>query len=154
MQCMNAQLCPTLCNPDCSPPGSSVHGISQARILKWVAISSSRGSSQPRDQTLISDIFCIGRQIFTTAPPGKHYGPIYQRVKHWLCVGGCVCVVKSIRLFFAEEGGLIFWVSSKNWQVWEISLINWSLWLVENWILLFESYGKLKILWSFSISVF
>ena len=40
------QLCLTLCTPmDCSPPGSSVHGISQARILEWVAISSSRGSS-------------------------------------------------------------------------------------------------------------
>ena len=40
------QLCPTLCNPvDCSPPGSSVHGILQARILEWVAISFSRGSS-------------------------------------------------------------------------------------------------------------
>ena len=45
-----AQSRPTLCIPmDCSPPGSSVHGISQARILEWVAISSSRGSSQPRD---------------------------------------------------------------------------------------------------------
>ena len=42
------QLCPTLCDPmDYSPPGSSVHGIFQARILEWVAISSSRGSSQP-----------------------------------------------------------------------------------------------------------
>ena len=49
------QSCPTLCNPvDCSPPGSSVHGILQARILQWVAISFSRGSSQPRDQTQIS----------------------------------------------------------------------------------------------------
>ena len=46
------QSCPTLRNPmDCSPPGSSVHGISQAGILEWIAISSSRGSSQPRDQT-------------------------------------------------------------------------------------------------------
>ena len=41
-----AKSCPTLCDPtDCSPPGSSVHGISQARILKWVAVSFSRGSS-------------------------------------------------------------------------------------------------------------
>ena len=41
------QSCPTLCNPmDCSPPGFSVHGILQARILKWAAISFSRGSSQ------------------------------------------------------------------------------------------------------------
>ena len=45
---MHTQLCPTLCDPmDCSPPGSSVHGIFQARILEWGAISSSRGSSQP-----------------------------------------------------------------------------------------------------------
>ena len=44
--CVCAQLCPTLCNPmDCSPPGSFVHGILQARILEWVAISCSRGSS-------------------------------------------------------------------------------------------------------------
>ena len=46
----------------CSPPGSSVHGISQARILEWVAISSSRGSSWPRDQTRVSSISYIGRQ--------------------------------------------------------------------------------------------
>ena len=49
------QLCLTLCDPmDCSPPGSSVHGILQARILEWVAMPSSRGSSQPRDQTCVS----------------------------------------------------------------------------------------------------
>ena len=59
-----AQSCPTLCVPmDCSPPGSSVHGIFQARILEWVAISSSRGSSQVRDQTCISCVSCVGRQI-------------------------------------------------------------------------------------------
>ena len=52
------QLCPTLCGPmDHSPPGSSVHGILQARILEWVAMSSSRGSSQPRDQTRVSSIY-------------------------------------------------------------------------------------------------
>ena len=45
---------------DCSQPGSPVHGISQARILEWVAISSSRGSSQPSDGTYVS---CVGRQI-------------------------------------------------------------------------------------------
>ena len=48
---------------DCSPPGSSVHGISQARILEWVAMPSSRGSSQPRDQTCILYISCIGSQV-------------------------------------------------------------------------------------------
>ena len=46
----HAQLGPTLCDPmDCRLPGSSVHGVLQARTLEWVAISSSRGSSQPRD---------------------------------------------------------------------------------------------------------
>ena len=49
------QSCPALCNPmDCGPLGSSVHGIFQARILEWMAMPSSRGSSQPRDQTQIS----------------------------------------------------------------------------------------------------
>ena len=52
-----AQSCPTLCSPmDCSLPGSSVHGICQARVLEWIAISFSRGSSQPRDQTRVSRI--------------------------------------------------------------------------------------------------
>ena len=58
--------CPvmTLCNPmNCSPPCSSVHGICQSRILEWVVISYCRGYSQSRDQTLISCISCIGRQI-------------------------------------------------------------------------------------------
>ena len=50
-----AQSCPTLCDPmDCSLPGSSIHGIFQARILEWVAISFSRRSFQPRDWTQVS----------------------------------------------------------------------------------------------------
>ena len=53
--CLVTQSCPTLCDPmDYSPPGSSVHGISQARILEWVAISISKGSSLPRDRTWVS----------------------------------------------------------------------------------------------------
>ena len=56
---------------DCSLPASSVRGILQARILEQVSIPFSRGSSLPRDQTHISCISCIGRQIFTTEPPGK-----------------------------------------------------------------------------------
>ena len=57
-----AQSCPTLCDPmDCNLPCSSIHGIFQARVLEWVAISSSRGSSRPRDQTQVSHI--IGRRF-------------------------------------------------------------------------------------------
>ena len=53
-----AQSCPTLCNPMQSPPGSSVHGILQAWILKWAAIPFSRGSSQPRGRTQVSHTAC------------------------------------------------------------------------------------------------
>ena len=62
--CVSAQLCLIFCDPlDCSPPGFSVHGILQARILEWVAISFSRRSSRPRDLTPISCISCISRWI-------------------------------------------------------------------------------------------
>ena len=68
LQCMKVkseseatQLCPTLSNPmDCSLPGASIHGIFQARVLEWVAMSFSRGSFQPRDQTCVS---CTGGWI-------------------------------------------------------------------------------------------
>ena len=69
-----AQSRPILFDPlDCSPPGSSVHGIFQARILELelVAISSSRGSSQPRDPTFVSCISCIAGEFFTDEPQGK-----------------------------------------------------------------------------------
>ena len=58
-----SQSCPTLCDPtDCSLPGFSVHGIFQARVLEWVAISFSRGSSRPRDWTWVSQI--VGRCFY------------------------------------------------------------------------------------------
>ena len=61
---MCAQSCPILCDPvDCSPPGSSVHGVFQEWILEWVAISFSRGYCRPRDRTLISCISYFGRRI-------------------------------------------------------------------------------------------
>ena len=73
--CSVAQSCSSLCDPmDCSSPGSSVHGVLQARIVEWVAIPFSRGSSWPRDQTHVS---CVGRQILyhggpQEAPPYLH----------------------------------------------------------------------------------
>ena len=58
-----ARSCPALCSPmDCNLPGSSVHGIPQARVLEWVAISFSRGSSQPGDRT---QIYCTAGRFFT-----------------------------------------------------------------------------------------
>ena len=71
-QCMCAQslqLCLTLCNPmDYSPPGSSVHGILQARRLEWVAIPSSGGSSRSWDPIHVSCVFCITGRFFTAEP--------------------------------------------------------------------------------------
>ena len=67
-----SQSCRTLCNAmDYSLPGSSVHGILQARILEWIAILSYRGSSQPRDQTYVSCVSCIAGRFFTAEPPVK-----------------------------------------------------------------------------------
>ena len=67
--CVCFQSCLTLCDPmDCSPPGSSVHGISQAGTLEWFAISSFRGSSQLRDWTWVS---CIGRWILCCWTTGE-----------------------------------------------------------------------------------
>ena len=69
--CMHAkslQLCAALYDPmDCSPSGSSVHGILQARILEWVAMPFSRESSWPRDRTHVSHISSIGRSVWSTS---------------------------------------------------------------------------------------
>ena len=66
------------CDPmDCNPPGSPVHGISQARVLEWVAVFSSRGSSWPRDWTPVS---CISGAFFTTGPPGKPDSVMYKHL--------------------------------------------------------------------------
>ena len=80
--CVNAQSCLTLCNPmDCSPPGSSVHGILQARILEWV-IPFSRGSSQSRDRNQVS---CIAGRFFTTKPPESRRQQKDQPSSKYLC---------------------------------------------------------------------
>ena len=72
--CLVTQLCPTLWDPmDCSPSGSSVHGIFQTRILERVAIPSSRGSSQPRDQPMIPGLLHC-RQILYCWANGEDLG--------------------------------------------------------------------------------
>ena len=73
-----------LCNPmDCSPSGSSAHGIFPARILEWVVISYSRGSLLPRDQTCVSHISCTDLQI------------LYHLGNH----GVCITLNKSVYTF-------------------------------------------------------
>ena len=96
---VSVQSCPTLCDPmDCSLPGSSVHGISQVRILEWVTISSSRGSSQPRDQTHISYISCIGRWLLyhcTTLEAQSFYCMLFK----WTSQSHDLCHQKPNSLF-------------------------------------------------------
>ena len=88
--CAYAQSYLTLCNPmDRSPPGSSAHGTLQARILEQVAISSSRESSLPKDQTCISYVSCIGRwvlyyQCYLGSPHiGQNSEQMKQNVNSW-----------------------------------------------------------------------
>ena len=67
--CMNAQSCPTLCEPmDCNLPGTSVHRIFQARILEWVAISSSGNLPNTGIEPMSP---ALAGRFFTTEPPGK-----------------------------------------------------------------------------------
>ena len=85
--CSVSESCLTLCDPlDCAPPGSSVHGILQARILEWVAMPSSRGASQPGDPAQVS-LHC--RQIL------YHLNQLWshvERKKEWLaCMKMTVC---------------------------------------------------------------
>ena len=72
-----AQSCLTLCDPvDYSLPGSSVHGVFQARVLEWVAVSFSRGSSQPGDRTQVS--CTAGRQtLYRLSRQGSPILPLY-----------------------------------------------------------------------------
>ena len=93
--CLVAYSCPTLCDPvGCSLPGSSIHGVFQARILEWVVISSSRGSSWPRNWTHISWGSCIVRWILYNW--ATWVAPIWVsligKVHSWLRKSGVVII--------------------------------------------------------------
>ena len=80
--------CPTHCYPmDWSCTGFSVHGISQARILEWIAISSSRGSSWPRDLIRVSCVFCMAGRFFTHWAMGDSQRMIEQQFRRNLVPG-------------------------------------------------------------------
>ena len=73
--------CLTLCNSmDCSLLGPSIHWFSQVKILEWISISFSTGSSQPRDHTHFS---CTASSFFTTGPPGKPILPGFKSQFHY-----------------------------------------------------------------------
>ena len=107
---------------DYSPPGSSVHGSFQARILEWVPISFSRDSSQPRDQTLFS---CVAGRFFPSESPEKPKSRQYDQAKLWLYQshGGCLFGSGTKALWltdvaqqvtFCLSSGLISWDAATN----------------------------------------
>ena len=99
MLCLVAQSRSALCDPmDCSLPGSSSHGIFQARILGWGAISFSRGSSRPRDRTASLPSPALAGGFFTSIPPGV----TQQQFKS---LGFCSALGTRAR-FGSEHGGL------------------------------------------------
>ena len=82
---LGTQSCPTLWDPmDCSPPGFSVHGILQARILEWVAIPFSRGSSWPRDWTRVSQIAGRFFPVYLTTKCKRHFLEIWKLTFHYV----------------------------------------------------------------------
>ena len=103
--CLIAQSCLTLCDRmDYSIPGSSIHGIFQARILEWVAISYSRGSSWSRDGTCIS---CIAGEFFTTSTTWEAWFYhttflIWQKNQNEELIGGCQGLGMVFSVFMAS----------------------------------------------------
>ena len=117
-----------LCDPmDCSPPGSSVHGISQARILERVAISYSRGSSPPRGQICVSCISCVGRQILYHWTTRKATGRAY--LSYWFWPNHLQPCNWTILGSQKEQQGLkgpskTRWNLKALWLTWHLSLLE------------------------------
>ena len=101
--CMCAKLlwsCLNLCDiMDCSPPGSSVHGILQARILGWVVMPSFRGSSQPRDRTRFSHVSALAGVFFATSTTWE---------ARFMTTGYCLKINKYYKTTKKERESLIF----------------------------------------------
>ena len=125
--CSITQSCPTLCSPmDWSLPGSTAHGISQARILEWVAISFFRGSSWPRDQTHVS---WIGRWILYHYVSYRFFRFISIKLRQLLSIPSLLVtlVMNSYWIFpnaFFASIDVIIWFFFFNLLIWWIILID------------------------------
>ena len=139
-----SQSCPTLCDPiDCSLPGSSVHGIFQARVLEWVAISFSRRSSWPRDRTQVS--YIVGRRFTVWATSvrwGKCRGSLWGL--RWslqcsavflLLVYVCACMLNHVWLFVipwtSPPGSFVHGIFQARILVW-VAIAYSSKWCCES----------------------
>ena len=118
VQVIVAQSCPTLGNPmDCSLQGSSVHGILQARILEWVAICSSRGSSWPRDWTQVSHI--AGRFFTVSTTRQSQMNTESSQPRDWTHVSHVFCAGRKVLYHYCHLGSPICiecLLKSRYWQ--------------------------------------
>ena len=111
-----AQSCPILCDPeDYSLPGSSVHGILQARILEWVTISFSRGSSRPRDRAQVSYIGGRRFNLWPTREARDEHNNSSFRVSEW-GKDSLSGEEQSWRMLMQREGGTAFWVGGRFYK--------------------------------------
>ena len=146
ISCMLIQPCLILYDPmDCSIPGSSVHGISHAKILEWVAVSSSRGSSQHRNWTCISCVSCLGWQILYhwANQEARACINIYVATYVCACVHICVCIYMYVY-------GLCWYIISSIFQMTKKHcspeiIIGYALWG------LFKYYSFIFCIWGISI---
>ena len=111
-----AQSCPTLCDPmDCSPSGSSIHGILQARILEWVAIAFSRGSFRPRDRAQVCRI------------AGRHFNLWAVRPARWPTVP--LTITGNTKRSGTEGKQVYVWTA-----VWSTLRMSWGRCPMGSWI--------------------
>ena len=144
-----AQSCPTLYDPmDCSIPGSSIHGIFQARVLEWVAISFSRGSSQPRDRTWVSHI--AGRRFTVWATREASLEPVsYNQKCNWASAFVTCCTMErpntKSMVFYKEKQVLL---DRGVWWATVHGVPNSRTWL-SNWAHMQTFYKRGKVISSF-----
>ena len=100
---------------DCSPPGSSVHGILQARILEWIAMPSSRGSSQPRDRTQVSGIEGGFLSVWAT-----------REAKQPLEVGYLSSPTESIKVKWCTWGCILCWQENGGLNPGSLAPVSWA----------------------------
>ena len=108
MRAQSLQSCPTLRPMDCSPPGSSVHGILQVETLEWVALPSFRGSSGPRDQTCVSSVSCIGRRVLY--PSATWEAPVFLQIY----LNKLLVYYYFFSICNTKEGSVTFQLSESN----------------------------------------
>ena len=133
--CSVASAYPTLCNPmDCSPPSSSVHGIFQAIVLEWVAISSSRRSSRPRDGTWVSCPSALPAESLLLSHLGSPQGRFTQKENgdschledfikslKWMLKNGSSCSQSHWQRSFRRVRRLDHW----RGDIWQGMMILW-----------------------------